>query len=146
MRRAVLSMSCPPHRLLVDGNRLPQLGGLGGVEARAIVGGDATEPSISAASILAKTARDYYMNQMDTIYPEYDFASHKGYGTVTHRRLLAAHGPCPLHRRTFGPVARALGRAGECDAAAELDDCDDDFQGADLAVDSASSFVRLSES
>jgi ribonuclease HII len=109
MRRAVLSMTCRPDMLLVDGNRLPQLGGLGGdVRARAIIGGDATEAAISAASILAKTARDHYMNQMHSIYPEYAFASHKGYATALHRRLLVEHGPCPLHRRSFAPVGLVL--------------------------------------
>jgi len=109
MRRAVLSMGCRPDLLLVDGNRLPLLTGLGGaMSARAIVGGDATETAISAASILAKTARDHYMNQMHTVYPEYAFASHKGYGTALHRRLLAEHGPCPLHRRSFSPVGASL--------------------------------------
>ncbi len=111
MRRAVLSMSLCPHRLLIDGNRLPRLGGLGlQVTARAIIGGDATEPAISAASILAKTARDQYMDQMDTVYPAYAFASHKGYATPQHRRLLAEHGPCPLHRRSFAPVECLLDR------------------------------------
>jgi ribonuclease HII len=105
MRRAVLSMWRRPDLLLVDGNRLPQLGGLGGMlEARAIVRGDATVAAISAASILAKTARDQFMNQMHAIYPEYDFARHKGYPTPLHLRRLAAHGPCPLHRRSFAPV------------------------------------------
>jgi ribonuclease HII len=105
MRRAVLSMACRPDLLLVDGNRLPRLSGLGGeIEARAIVGGDATESAISAASILAKTARDHYMNQMHALYPEYAFASHKGYATPLHRHMLAKHGPCPLHRRSFAPV------------------------------------------
>src|SRR5208282_3839319 len=86
MRRAVLSMWCRPDLLLVDGNRLPQLGGLGGaLEARAIVRGDATEEAISAASILAKTARDHYMDQMDRVYPQYAFARHKGYATLAHR-------------------------------------------------------------
>jgi ribonuclease HII len=75
--------------------------------ARAIIGGDATEPAISAASILAKTARDCYMDHMDTIYPEYAFASHKGYATAAHQRLLTLHGPCPLHRRSFEPVRLA---------------------------------------
>jgi len=78
--------------------------------ARAIVGGDATEPAISAASILAKVARDRYMNHMDTVYPSYSFATHKGYGTELHQRLLALHGPCPLHRRSFAPVRLALER------------------------------------
>jgi ribonuclease HII len=105
MRRAILAMHVCPQRLIVDGNRLPRLEGLGtAVTARAIIGGDATEPSISAASILAKTARDEYMNHMDTIYPQYAFASHKGYATREHRRRLEEHGPCRLHRRSFAPV------------------------------------------
>jgi ribonuclease HII len=109
MRRAVLSMACCPDLLLVDGNRLPNLGGLGReLRARAIIGGDATEAAISAASILAKTARDHYMNQMHAVYPEYAFASHKGYATALHRRQLALHGPCPLHRRSFAPVGTLL--------------------------------------
>jgi ribonuclease HII len=105
MRRAVLALAVIPEYLLVDGNRLPSLSGLGeGLAARAIVRGDETEAAISAASILAKTARDRYMNHMDTLYPEYDFASHKGYPTPRHRRLLALYGPCPIHRRSFAPV------------------------------------------
>lgn len=109
MRRAVLAMNLCPHRLIVDGNRLPRLEGLGvALTARAIIGGDATEPAISAASILAKTARDQYMDQMDTVYPQYAFASHKGYATRKHRTLLAEHGPCPLHRRSFAPVLSLL--------------------------------------
>lgn len=105
MRRALLAMTLTPDHVLVDGNQLPYLGGLGKtLTARAIVGGDATEPAISAASILAKTARDSYMNHMDTLYPEYSFATHKGYGTPAHQRLLELHGPCPLHRRSFAPL------------------------------------------
>jgi len=114
MRRAVLSMTCRPDLLLVDGNRLPRLNGLGGeIHARAIVGGDATESAISAASILAKTARDHYMNQMHALYPEYAFASHKGYATALHRQRLAKHGPCPLHRRSFAPVGAFFGAASD---------------------------------
>jgi ribonuclease HII len=109
MRRAILAMPICPHRLLIDGNRLPRLEGLGVLAARAIIGGDATEPAISAASILAKTARDEYMDQMHAIYPQYAFSSHKGYATEQHRRLLAAHGPCPLHRRSFAPIEILLG-------------------------------------
>jgi ribonuclease HII len=109
MRRALLAMSMTPDHVLVDGNQLPHLHGLGKVlTARAIIGGDASEPAISAASILAKTARDSYMNHMDTVYPAYCFASHKGYATPDHQRLLALHGPCPLHRRSFEPVRLAL--------------------------------------
>ena len=111
MRRAVLAMTCRPQLLLVDGNRLPELGGLGGtVSARAIVAGDATEAAISAASILAKTARDRYMSQMHAVYPAYEFARHKGYPTALHRRLLILHGPCRLHRRAFAPVSATAER------------------------------------
>jgi ribonuclease HII len=106
MRRAVLALPEPPDRLLVDGNRLPCLHGLApSLRARAIVRGDATEMSIGAASILAKTARDAYMYRADSIYPAYGFAAHKGYATPLHRARLAEHGPCPLHRRSFAPVA-----------------------------------------
>ena len=109
MRRALLAMTLTPDHVLVDGNRLPELGGLGKtLTARAIVGGDATIPAISAASILAKTARDNYMNHMDTIYPAYSFATHKGYCTPKHQRLLEQHGPCPLHRRSFAPVRQSF--------------------------------------
>jgi ribonuclease HII len=109
MRRALLAMSMTPDHVLVDGNQLPHLHGLGKVlTARAIIGGDASEPAISAASILAKTARDGYMNHMDSVYPAYCFASHKGYATPDHQRLLALHGPCPLHRRSFEPVRLAV--------------------------------------
>ena len=110
MRRALLAMNLTPDHVLVDGDRLPNLGGLGKtLTARAIVGGDATEPAIGAASILAKTARDNYMNHMDTLYPAYSFATHKGYCTPDHQRLLELHGPCPLHRRSFAPVRLVLG-------------------------------------
>src|SRR5271170_2100541 len=108
MRRALLAMSLLPDHLLIDGNRLPCLDGLGkALTARAIIGGDAAVPSIGAASILAKTARDSYMNHMDTIYPAYSFATHKGYATKDHQRRLMLHGPCPLHRRSFEPVRLA---------------------------------------
>jgi ribonuclease HII len=108
MRRALLAMVLTPDHVLVDGNQLPRLGGLGKtLTARAIIRGDAKEPAISAASILAKTARDSYMNHMDTLYPAYSFATHKGYGTPDHHRLLELHGPCPLHRRSFAPVRLA---------------------------------------
>lgn len=109
MRRAVLALAVAPHHLLIDGNRLPRLSLLGpGLTARAIVRGDQTEPAIGAASILAKTARDAYMLRIDALYPLYGFAAHKGYPTPLHRRLLREHGPCPLHRRSFAPVAEAL--------------------------------------
>ena len=105
MRRALLAMTLTPDHVLVDGNQLPHLECMGKVlTGRAIIGGDATIPAISAASILAKTARDSYMSQMDTRYPGYSFASHKGYCTREHQRLLDLNGPCPLHRRSFAPV------------------------------------------
>lgn len=104
MRRAVLALPMLPDRLLIDGNRLPDLGGLGGrMSAQAIVRGDVTVGAISAASILAKCERDAYMLRMHALYPQYEFASHKGYPTAAHRRALAQWGPCPLHRRTFAP-------------------------------------------
>jgi len=110
MRRALLAMRLMPDHVLVDGNRLPRLHGLGKeLTARAIIDGDVSQPAISAASILAKTARDEYMNQMHAIYPQYSFADHKGYATRDHQRLLALHGPCPLHRRSFEPVRLAMG-------------------------------------
>jgi ribonuclease HII len=102
MRRAVLALAVRPGHLLVDGNRLPRLEGLGeGLTAQAIVRGDASEASIGAASILAKCERDAYMLRMHDLYPQYDFARHKGYPTPAHRRLLEKWGPCPLHRRSF---------------------------------------------
>jgi ribonuclease HII len=109
MHRAILAMTCPPDHVIIDGNRLPSLQGLGKtVTARAIIDGDASEPAISAASILAKTARDRYMDQMHTVYPQYCFSDHKGYATPDHQRLLAQLGPCPLHRRSFEPVRLAM--------------------------------------
>jgi ribonuclease HII len=109
MHRAILAMRCLPERLLIDGNQRPKFGMFGqSFKVRAIIDGDASQPAISAASILAKTARDAYMNQMHAIYPEYCFAEHKGYGTPEHQRLLTEHGPCPLHRRSFEPVRLAM--------------------------------------
>lgn len=109
MHRALLAMPKLPDHVLIDGNQKPSLLGLGKtLTARTIIGGDATHQAISAASILAKTARDRYMNQMHAVYPQYCFSDHKGYGTPDHQRLLAEFGPCPLHRRSFEPVRLAL--------------------------------------
>jgi ribonuclease HII len=109
MHRAILAMPVLPDHVLIDGNRLPRLTGFGkALTARAIVGGDASHAAISAASILAKTARDAYMDQMHTLYPEYSFSDHKGYATPDHQRALARHGPCPLHRRSFATVRLLL--------------------------------------
>ncbi len=101
MRRAVAGLRLRPGLVLVDGNRLPVLD----CAAEAIVGGDALVPSISAASILAKVYRDRWCVQVDAQYPQYGFAGHKGYGTAAHMDALRAHGACPLHRRSFAPVA-----------------------------------------
>lgn len=106
MRRAVLALDAVPELVLIDGNRCPQLP----YETRPVVGGDATVPAISAASILAKTARDAEMIRSHAIHPEYGFDRHKGYGTPAHLAALAEHGPCAFHRRSFAPV-RAAGAA-----------------------------------
>jgi ribonuclease HII len=105
MRRAVLALGTRPGLVLVDGNRLPELDGY---RMRAIVKGDLTEPCISAASILAKQYRDRQMLELDRIYPEYQFARHKGYPTRLHRELLKQHGVSPVHRRSFRPVRELL--------------------------------------
>jgi ribonuclease HII len=104
MRRAVDGLRLKPHKVLVDGNRLPVLD----VLAEAIVRGDATVPSISAASILAKVTRDRWCQELDLRYPQYGFAGHKGYGTAEHLAALQTHGACPEHRKTFAPVAQVL--------------------------------------
>lgn len=105
MRRAVQGLRLKPSKVLVDGNRLPPLD----VLTEAIVCGDALVPSISAASILAKVTRDRLLCELHLQYPEYGFDRHKGYGTAQHMRALQMHGPLAVHRRSFAPVARALG-------------------------------------
>jgi ribonuclease HII len=100
MRRAVAGLALPPVLALIDGNRCPELP----CAARAVVGGDASEPAISAASILAKTARDALMLELDARYPHYGLARHKGYGTAEHVAALRRHGPSEIHRRSFAPV------------------------------------------
>jgi ribonuclease HII len=108
MRRAILGLSLMPANVLVDGNRLPDLRFDGRVLAgEAIIGGDDSVPAISAASIIAKTTRDQMMVELDRIYPCYEFARHKGYGTKIHREKLQKFGPCPEHRQTFAPVRAA---------------------------------------
>jgi ribonuclease HII len=109
MRRAVLGLDRVPTEVRVDGNRLPNLRIPGGeIPGVAIIGGDVSVAVISAASIIAKTTRDGMMRALDAVYPEYGFASHKGYGTVDHRERLLEHGPCPEHRRSFAPVKALL--------------------------------------
>jgi ribonuclease HII len=106
MRRALEALAPAAQFALIDGNRLPVLD----IGARAIVGGDATQRSISCASILAKTHRDALMRELDGQYPGYGFALHFGYPTPLHRERLLALGPCALHRRTYAPVRAALQR------------------------------------
>ena len=106
MQRAVECLTLTPSHALVDGNKLPKLP----CSAEAIIGGDAKEPCISAASIIAKVARDQEMVNMEQQYPGYGFAQHKGYPTRQHLAALSHLGVTPIHRRSFRPVAAlALG-------------------------------------
>jgi ribonuclease HII len=107
MQRAVAQLRIQPVQVLVDGNRCPVLN----YPCTAIVKGDATVPAISAASILAKVARDAELRDLDQRYPEYGFAQHKGYPTAAHRAALQRFGPCTEHRRSFAPVAAVLSKA-----------------------------------
>ena len=105
MRRAIVGLPLWPRRVLVDGNRLPELR-FDSVElpGEAVIGGDARVPSISAASILAKVTRDRMMKRVDRLYPGYGFRQHKGYGTAEHLRCIDAQGPCEPHRLSFRPM------------------------------------------
>ena len=105
MQRAIATLTVPPTLALIDGNRVPNDLPC---PARAIVGGDASQTAIGAASILAKTARDALMRDYDTVHPGYGFARHKGYGTPEHLAALEHLGPCPIHRRGFAPVRRLI--------------------------------------
>ena len=108
MRRAIIGLAVVPGRVQVDGNRLPSLSfDSTSIEGDAIVGGDNCVAAISAASIIAKTTRDGMMLELDRIYPVYEFARHKGYGTEVHRERLQEFGPCREHRFTFAPVRAA---------------------------------------
>ncbi|MDW5417118.1 ribonuclease HII [Iodobacter sp. CM08] len=108
MQRAVAGLSVVPTEALIDGNRVPK--GLT-VAGRAIVGGDALEACISAASILAKVSRDRDIETLEVLYPGYGFAQHKGYPTAQHLEALKRLGPCPVHRKSFGPVIKASAQA-----------------------------------
>jgi ribonuclease HII len=105
MARALAALALRPARALIDGNHVPQNIQC---EGRAIVDGDALEPAISAASILAKVARDRLMCELDGRYPNYGFAQHKGYATPEHLAALDRLGPCREHRRSFAPVRACL--------------------------------------
>ncbi|HDR1196475.1 ribonuclease HII [Pasteurella multocida] len=104
MKRAVENLKIQPHFVLVDGNRVPELM----IPSQAIVKGDGLVAEISAASILAKVARDQEMAELDKRYPEYAFAQHKGYPTALHLAKLAELGPLAQHRRSFAPVRKLL--------------------------------------
>lgn len=104
MRRAVEGLGIQPTKALVDGNQDPGLK----METQTIVQGDSLEPAISAASILAKEARDRELDLLGKQYPQYGFEKHKGYPTAAHLVALREHGPCPEHRRSFGPVRDLL--------------------------------------
>ncbi len=112
MRRALEGLSLPADAARIDGNRLPQ--GLP-CPAEALIGGDAIEPAIMAASILAKVARDRRMLELHLHYPQYGFDRHKGYPSPAHLAALAAHGPCSEHRRSYAPVRLAYARQGAGD-------------------------------
>lgn len=104
MQRAVAALKYTPGLILVDGNASPRFS----CETKTIIKGDLSEPAISAASIMAKVTRDKEMHLLDKEYPEYGFAKHKGYATQDHFAALAKYGPCPIHRRSYAPVANAL--------------------------------------
>jgi|SRR5450830_1066171 len=104
MKRAVEQLSIMPHKTLVDGLYCPKVS----MAAEAIVKGDSKVAAISAASILAKTARDFELKQLDQLYPQYNFAQHKGYPTTDHINRLIQHGVSPVHRRSYAPVSKLL--------------------------------------
>ena len=104
MSRAVLALATAPTVALIDGNRVPLMA----LRCHAIVEGDDKVHAISAASILAKTARDAALVALHQLYPQYAFDQHKGYGTALHLERLREHGACPVHRRSFAPVRACL--------------------------------------
>ena len=109
MQKAVDGLSLQPDKVLVDGNQIPKMR----FPVEAIVGGDSLVPAISAASILAKVVRDEEMIHLDTVYPGYGFARHKGYPTKQHLQALQELGITPIHRRSFAPVKNIL-KGGAC--------------------------------
>lgn len=119
MYRAVTALGVEPQRVVVDGLHCPP--GLT-MPARAVIGGDATVAAISAASILAKVARDATMVTLHGKHPLYGFDRHKGYTTEAHLAALRAHGACPVHRRSFAPVRAVLGLDVDPQGTLPLDD------------------------
>jgi len=116
MQRAVEDLHEAPGHLRIDGNRAPSLPSYAGV-TETLVGGDGICPAIGAASILAKVTRDREMLALDSVYPEYGFARHKGYPTAQHRAALLEYGACPAHRRSYRPVREALAVKGAIEEA-----------------------------
>ena len=104
MGRAIQALPAVPDYLLLDALELPAIH----LPQRAVIKGDALSVSIAAASIVAKVTRDRLMGEYHRQYPQYNFQAHKGYGTAEHLRMLAAHGPCAIHRRSFRPVGEAV--------------------------------------
>ena len=104
MERALENLSCTPTHLLIDAVRLAKIP----LPQTALIKGDQRSLSIAAASVLAKTARDAWMVEMDTCFPKYGFVAHKGYGTRRHQAALALHGACEIHRRTYKPIMAQL--------------------------------------
>lgn len=100
MQRAVAGLAIQPDKVMVDGNRCPPIS----IPCEAVVKGDALVQEISAASILAKTARDALLLELDQRYPQYGLAGHKGYPTAAHLAALRTHGACEIYRKSFGPV------------------------------------------
>lgn len=104
MKRAVEGLAIQPDKAMIDGNRAPSLA----IPTETVIKGDSLIPAISAASIVAKVARDQIMVDYAALYPQYGFENHKGYFTKEHLAALEKYGPCPIHRITYGPVKALL--------------------------------------
>ena len=107
MKRAIEALKISPELVLVDGNKRPKIS----LPCEAIVKGDSKVQAISAASILAKTARDANLLELHQVYPQYNFAKHKGYPTAEHMALLIKHGVSPIHRRSYAPVRNLIAKS-----------------------------------
>lgn len=117
MRRALAQLELVPDALLIDSLELPEID----LPCTALIKGDQKSVSIAAASILAKVARDQHLNHLDTLYPQYGFRLHKGYGTELHRHALETFGVTDVHRQSFAPVRRIIKRAARHDADGDHD-------------------------
>jgi len=109
MKKAILALEICPDKIIVDGNKIPHISKhefSGQIDS--LVKGDSLLPAISAASVLAKVARDQYMVKMHELHPKYNFKKHKGYPTKEHLAMLTQYGPCPIHRLSFSPVKAQL--------------------------------------